>query len=177
MHATLSSESADWVVPSYPTMSTAALPNFEESLPNRVNKESVNNYVRNRGTLNLGDWAIEARKRSSSAAMQNENSAPPRRVMGADAERNCVRGRSSTPNLIYGNLDPPNPHHRHRVKREAQANYEKNQQTQMKSLLDKYGKLPLPAKPEPHTQGEVNFKEYHLLINRNFIYQLFLDSN
>src|SRR5579871_921126 len=114
MVITLSSESANWVLPSYPVTLTSTLPNYEQSLPNRVNREGVTNYVKHRGTLNIGDWAVEGRRMSTSSILsqptvQDKNifQAPPPKVLGPDAMRNYQRNRSSTPNLIYGNLDPP----------------------------------------------------------------------
>lgn len=158
---TLSSESGNWILPSQPPTFSSTLPNYGESLPGRVNREGVKNYVRNRGTLNLGDWATEGRRRATSAVAQSINAepnafqAPPPKVLGDDALRNYTKSRTSTPNLIGGVLDAPNPHHRFRVKKAARANYDKNQNSQMKSLLESYGKLPLPPQPAPHTQGEV----------------------
>ena len=170
MLATLSSESANWILPSQPTTLASTVTNYEESVPVRVNREGVKNYVKNRGTLNIGDWAIEGRRTSTSTVTQpiikerNAPVAPPPKVIGPDAMRNYTRSRSSTPNLIYGNLESPRPHHHSRVKKAGLANYEKNNKSQMKVLFENYGKLPLPPPPVPHTKGEVN------LINKiNFI--------
>jgi len=163
MVTTLSSGSANWILPSRPTTSTSTLPNYEESLPIRVNREGVQNYVKNRGTFNIGNWATEGRRMSTSTVTQpiiheqNVLEISPPKVIGSDAMRNYTRSRSSTPNLIYGDLDPPNPHHQLRVKKEGRANYEKNHHTQMKGLFENYGKLPLPTPTLPRTQGEVNF--------------------
>ncbi|UJR35193.1 hypothetical protein I4U23_027960 [Adineta vaga] len=162
MEQNLSSESADWVLPSYPTTFISTLPNYEESLPHRVNRDGIKNYVKSRGTLNIGDWAIEGRRtatpRMTSETIIHERNgleALPPKVIGPDALRNYTKSRSSTPNLIYGNLQPPDPHHQLRVKREGRANYEKNRSTEMKTLFHNYGKLPVPSQPLPHTQGEL----------------------
>lgn len=151
-------DEANWVLPSQPTTFASTLPNYEQSLPVRVNREGVTNYIKNRGTLNLGDWATEGRRMSTSTTpVPNVLEAPPPKVLGPDALQNYIKSRSSTPNLIYSNLEPPNPHHRLRVKKEGRDNYNKNHHSQMKSLLESYGKLPLPEQTQPHTQGEVNF--------------------
>jgi hypothetical protein len=158
MVTTLSSESANWLLPSNPSSFASTLPNYEESFPIRVNREGVANYVKNRGSLNLGDWATEGRRMSTSLGQgPSDFQAPPPQVLGREALQNYTRSRTSTPNLIYGDLQPPNPHHHQRVKREGRANYDKNRLTQMKSIFQNYGKSPLPAQPAPNTQGEVNF--------------------
>jgi hypothetical protein len=154
MVTNLSSESANWILPSYPTRSTPTLPDYEQTLPNRVNREGVQNYVKSRGSLNIGDWATEGRRMSISTSTSTQP-----KVLGPDALRNYTKSRSSTPNLIYGDLQPPDPHHQLRVKREGRANYDKNRHTEMKTLFHNYGKLPLPTQPVPHTQGEVNFRK------------------
>ncbi|CAF0781639.1 unnamed protein product [Adineta ricciae] len=162
MEPDLSSESANWVLPSQPVTFTSVLPTYEDNLPHRVNREGIRNYIKSRGTLNIGDWAIEGRRPATprvtnEANVQERNAleAPGPKVIGPDALRNYTRNRSSTPNLIYGNLQPPDPHHQLRVKREGRVNYEKNLSTQMKSLFHNYGKLPLLDQPVPHTQGEL----------------------
>ncbi|CAF2788595.1 unnamed protein product [Rotaria sp. Silwood2] len=161
MTTTLSPESANWILPSVPSTLISTIPNDKESLPFHVNREGVANYIRNRGTLNFSEWAAQGRRITTStdieSIVQQRNSfpVPPPKVIGPDATRNYIRSRTSTPNLIYGNLDPPNPHHHCRVKNEGRANYDRNQHSQMKTLLENYGKLPLPAQPIPHTQGEI----------------------
>lgn len=157
MTSGLSSESANWILPSYPTSVTPTVPNYDEALPFRVNNEGVKNYVKNRGTLNIGDWAIEGRRSSisSSSTTIDSHSQQQPKVLGPDAFRNYTRSRSSTPNLIYGTLQPPDPHHQLRVKKEGLANYERNHNSEMKGLLQNYGRMPLPSQPVPHTQGEV----------------------
>lgn len=159
----LPSARGNWTLPSHPVTLTSTLPNYEESLPLRVNRDGVKNYLKNRGTLTLGDWQTESRRTSISAAagqrLPSEHYAfvaPPPKVLGHDALRNYTRSRSSAPNLIGGVVDPPHPHHNHRVKPEAQANYNRNHNTQMKVLMEKYGKLEPPEPPRPHTQGQVN---------------------
>ena len=138
MASVLSDESADWIFPSQPTNRTASVlsNNYDEPVPMRVHREGVQNYVKSRGTLNLGDWATEARRTS----VDRQPALPPK-VIGSDALRNCTRGRSSTPNLIHGILEPPDSHHCLRVKREGRMNYDRNQNSQMKSLLENYGKF------------------------------------
>ncbi|CAF3388271.1 unnamed protein product [Rotaria sp. Silwood1] len=161
MTVNLTSESANWILPSLPTTLPSTTPNYEESLPIRVNREGVANYIKNRGTLNFGQWAAQDRRMSTSAGTKptvdqfNSFPVPPPKIIGPDATRNYIRSRSSTPNLIYGNLEPPNPHHHFRVKKEGRANYERNHNSHMKALLESYGKLPLPTQPIPHTQGEM----------------------
>lgn len=157
MNASLSAESANWILPSYPTSFTSTVPNYEQAPPFRVNHDGVKNYVKNRGSLNIGDWAIEGRRASVTALPVDAESAPMQpKVMGPDAMRNYTKGRSSTPNLIYGDLAPPNPHHGLRVRREGRANYEKSMHSQTKTLFENYGKMPLPTPPVPHTQGAVS---------------------
>lgn len=162
MVETWPTERENWTLPSYPVTIASTLPNYEESLPIRVNREGVQNYLRNRGSLTLGDWSMEGRRRSVSSARQPLPSdrpafvAPPPKVLGADALRNYTRSRSSAPNLIGGVIDPPHPHHQYRVKPEAQKNYDRNQRTQMKVLMENYGKLTIPDPPPPHIQGQVN---------------------
>lgn len=167
MVTTLPLEASNWNLPFNPKTFTSTLPNYEASLPIRVNRDGVKNYIKNRGTLNIGNWADEGRRMSTSKVTQPINQeqnllqATPPKVLGPDAMRNYVRSRSSTPNLLYGTLDSPNSHHGLRVKREGLANYQKNQHTQTKLLFDNYGKLPLPTPSVPHTQGEV--KIFNLL--------------
>ena len=162
MNTTLPFESGNWVLPSQARRLSSTAPNYDEFVPQRVNRAGVQNYLRNRGSLNLGDWAIEGQRKttgllSNSAVVEpNAFEAPAPKVLGPDAMRNYLKSRTSTPNLIHGNLDPPNPHHHFRVKREGSANYKRNQHSQMKLLFDNYGKLPLPSPKAPHTQGEVN---------------------
>ncbi|CAF0969174.1 unnamed protein product [Rotaria sordida] len=152
MTTTLSSESANWILPSVPTTLISTIPNYEESLPIRVNHDGIQNYIKNRGTLNLTKWAIEGKKMSTE---HDSFPVPPPKVFGSDAMRNYTQSRGSAPNLIYGNLDPPNPHHHFRVKKEGRANYDRNHHTHMKTLLESYGKLPVPAQPMPHIKGEM----------------------
>ncbi|UJR10634.1 hypothetical protein I4U23_014831 [Adineta vaga] len=155
----LSSESANWILPSHPSTFTSTIPNYEEAPPFRVNREGVKNYMKNRGSLNIGDWAIEGRRMSTTTtnALPNDQESillQPK-VLGPDALRNYTKSRSSTPNLIYGDLQPPNSHQGMRVKREGRANYEKSHHSQTKTLFENYGKLPLPTPKGPHTQGEL----------------------
>ncbi|CAF0946536.1 unnamed protein product [Adineta ricciae] len=152
----LSAESANWILPSHPTTFVSTLPNYEEAPPFRVNREGVKNYMKNRGSLNIGDWAIEGRRMSTTAVpVQEESSLVQPKVLGPDALRNYMKSRSSTPNLIHGDLQPPNSHNGMRVKREARANYEKSHHSQTKALFENYGKLPLSTPKGPHTQGEL----------------------
>lgn len=159
-------DSSNWVLPSHQPTLSSTLPDYEGSLPVRVNREGITNYIKNRGSLNLGDWATEGRRMSISSGTEprtpvpNPLEPPPPKVLGPDAMRNYIKSRSSTPNLLYGNLTGPNPHNHFRVKKEGRANYDKNQHSQMKVLLENYGKLPLPSPKRPHTQGEVNFLKY-----------------
>ncbi len=157
MTKTLSSDSTNWIAPSNPTTFTSTLPNYDEALPFRVNREGVKNYIKNRGSLNIGDWAIEGRRMSTTTIpTEQETNLPQPKVLGPDALRNYTKSRCSTPNLIHGYVEPTDSHHGMRVKREGRANYEKNHHSQTKTLLQNYGKLPLPAPPVPHTQGQVN---------------------
>ncbi|CAF0830641.1 unnamed protein product [Rotaria sp. Silwood1] len=162
MTKTFSSESANWIPPSHPTMFSSTVPNFEEALPFRVNREAVQNYVKNRGSLNIGDWAIEGQRMSTTtttttttAPINQESNLPQPKVLGPDALRNYTKSRCSTPNLIHGNVQPLDSQYGMRVKKEGRANYEKNHNTEMKTLLQDYGKLSLPTPPVPHTQGEL----------------------
>ena len=178
MVTTVPSNSEPWILPNYQRRLSSTLPNYEQSVPMRVNREGVQNYIRNRGTLNFGDWATEGRRVSISSAsvtestttVQNVLAVPPPKVIGPDAMRNYIQSRTSTPNLIHGDLAPPNPHHHHRVKREGRANYNKNQNSQMKQLLENYGKLPVPTQPLPHTQGEVNLRKKNILLSIDVFY-------
>ena len=160
MNTEFSSQSANWILPSNPTTFASSIPNYEEAPPFRVNREGVKNYIKNRGSLNIGDWAIEGRRMSTTSVAttvpdnQEVNLAQPK-VLGPEALRNYTKSRCTTPNLIYGNMQAPDPHHGMRVKREGLANYEKNHHSQMKTLMENYGKLPLPTPPVPNTQGEV----------------------
>ena len=178
MASTLSSEYNNWILPSQPVVIASTLPNYEESLPIRVNREGVANYIKHRGTLNIGDWATEGKRLSTPASMEptveqrNYFAAPPPKVLGPEAMQNYTRSRSSTPYLIYSNLDPPNPHNQVRVKREGRENYDKNQATQMKAMFQNYGKSPLPPQPTPNTQGEVNFEIYYILLNLINLYKV-----
>jgi len=156
MTKSLSSDSANWFLPSTQKTFASNIPNYEEAPPYRVNREGAKNYVKNRGSLNIGDWAIEGRRMSTSTLPENqESNLPQPKVLGPDALRNYTKSRCTTPNLIYGNLQPPNSQQGMRVKKEGRANYEKNHNSEMKSLLQNYGKLPLSTKPVPNTQGEV----------------------
>ncbi|CAF1969463.1 unnamed protein product [Rotaria magnacalcarata] len=159
MTRNLSSQSANWIPTSYATTFSSTIPNFEEATPYRVNPEGVKNYVKNRGSLNIGDWAIEGNRMSTTSATplstEQESNLPQPKVLGPDALRNYTKSRCSTPNLIYGNIQPPDPLYGMRVKKEGRANYEKNHNTEMKTLLESYGKLSLPIHSVPHTQGEL----------------------
>ena len=165
MHAGLSSESANWILPSYPTTETPGLASYEEALPFRVNHEGAKNYLRNRGSLNIGGWAVEGRRPSTAksiAPIEQELYVAQPKVLGPDALRNYTKSRSTTPNLIYGTLQPAaDAHQQMRVRREGLPNYERNHNTQMKGLLENYGKSPLPAQPAPHTQGQVDLLHFH----------------
>ena len=150
MSTTLSSESANWIVPSEPATFASVIPNYEEAPPFRVNQEGVKNYIKNRGSLNIGDWAIEGRRMSTTttaaAAPINQELvllANRGEVLGADALRNYTKSRCTTPNLIYGNTQLPDSQQAMRVKREGRANYERNHHSQTQALLTNYGKLPL----------------------------------
>jgi hypothetical protein len=164
MTANLSSESANWILPYHPATFGSIIPNYEEAPPFRVNQEGVKNYIKNRGSLNIGDWAIEGRRMSSATTAtlptDQESYIPQPKVLGPDALRNYTKSRCTTPNLIYGTLQPPAAHPNMRVKREGLANYEKNKDSQMKSLIQNYGKLPLQRQPAPHTQGAVSFEKF-----------------
>jgi hypothetical protein len=147
-------ESTNWIPPSNST----TLADYEEALPFRVNREGVKNYIKNRGSLNIGDWAIEGRRMSTTVVptVQETNVTQPK-VLGPDALRNYTKSRCSTPNLIYGYVEPPDSQYGMRVKREGRANYDKNHHSQTQNLLQNYGKLPLPTPSGPHTQGQVKF--------------------
>ena len=171
MTKTLSTESANWVPPSNSTSFSSTLPNYEDSLPFRVNREGVKNYVKNRGSLNIGDWAIEGRQisKTTSPINQETNSLHPK-VVGADAFRNYTNNIHSKPHLLDGNFQPPSSPYGLRVRKEGFANYEKNHKTQMKTLLENYGKLSVPAPPLPHTQGQV--KLLKTISMNEFIFRL-----
>ena len=335
-----SQEQTNWVLPSPSTKFASTLPNYEEALPIRVNREGVRNYLKHQGTLNIGDWATEAKpppiplvsqpvnygqntrdrlptqavrsqevqhyvrsrsaapnlsygqniyeapaqglqsaavrsyirnnraapavvygqnayeipsQMSQSDAMQNYTrgfgttsnlaygqgayevpaqmaqsgaiqnytrgpsatsdltygqsvdeipaqilgpggvddylrsySAQPNanygqnafeitpQVIGSDAVQNYIKGRITTPNLLYDNLNTPRKHHRMRVKREGIDNYQKNQYSQSKYLMDNYGKLSIPQLPAPNTVGEVNISLNLIHLSEVF---LFVESN
>lgn len=162
MARALSSESANWILPSHQKTFASALPDYEEELPFRVNREGVQNYLKNRGSLNIGDWAIEGRRTSTTTAaattVANDPASliPAPKVLGPDALRNYTRSRSTTPDLINGRLQPPDSRGAMRVKKEGLANYEKSNYSQTKDLMQHYGKLSQPRQPVPHTQGQVN---------------------
>lgn len=176
MVETWPSDGGNWTLPSYPVTIASTLPNYEDSLPLRVNREGVQNYMKNRGTLQLGDQPLDYRRSSVSSARTPMRSdrfafvAPPPKVLGADALRNYTRSRSSAPNLIGGVVEPPHPHHQFRVKPEAQKNYERNQRTQMKVLMENYGKLTPPDPPPLHIKGEVNIPLNIISIKSIFIH-------
>ena len=162
MTRALSSESANWILPSHQKTFTSTLPDHEEALPFRVNREGVQNYLKNRGSLNIGDWAIEGRRMSTTTAAAANDPAsyiPAPKVLGPDALRNYTRSRSTTPDLINGRLQPPDSRGAMRVKKEGLANYEKSHYSQTKDLMQHYGKLPQPTQPVPHTQGQVNISK------------------
>ena len=159
MARAVSSTSTNWILPSNPKTFTSTLPSHEEDLPFRVNREGVQNYIKNRGSLNIGDWAIEGRRMSTTTAMDSTLTVPPPKVLGADALQNYTKSRCTTPNLIGGRLEPPDSRQGMRVTREALPNYEKSHYSQTKDLLDNYGRLSAPALPVPHTQGQVNLSE------------------
>lgn len=151
MTRALSSESANWTLPS----SQKTFANHDDTLPFRVNREGVQNYLKNRGSLNIGDWAIEGR-RMSTTTDDPTSVIPPPKVLGPDALRNYTRNRTTTPDLINGRLQPPDSRGAMRVKKEGLANYEKSHYSQTKDLMQNYGKLPATSQPVPHTQGQVN---------------------
>lgn len=158
----LSLESANWVTANQPDTFTSTLPTYAESLPMHVKREGVQNYIKNRGSLNLGDWAIEGRRSATPRMGRGEREpfdgqAIPAKVKGPEAIRNYMRSVSSTPNLLHGTLQPPNPHHGVRVRPEGQANYIQDHDSRVKILLESYGKdIPTPVPTRPHTQGEVS---------------------
>jgi hypothetical protein len=164
MDTTFPDKQDNWILPVRPaTASSSTVPNFEVYGPLRVNREGVRNYMKHRGTLNIGNWAIEGRRTSSVFAQpgvepRNAFIAPPPKVLGSEAMRNYKRSVSSTPNLLGGVVNGPHPHHNMRVKREGQANYNKAHNTQMKPLLESYGKLSVLPQPAPHTNGKVSFQ-------------------
>ena len=173
MTKTLSSESANWILPSNPTSLTSTSPKYEEAPPYRVHREGVKNYLRNRGTLNIGEWAIEGKRTTKTPLPADEEIiAPQPKVLGPDALRNYTRSRCSTPNLIHGYVQPTDSEHGMRVRREGRANYERNHHSQTQALLQNYGKLPLPTPPGPHTQGQVNIASKRICFE-----QLFLGCN
>jgi hypothetical protein len=158
----LSSASADWVVANQPNTFTSTLPTYAKELPMHVKREAVQNYIKNRGSLNLGDWAIEGRRSATPRMVRSDREpfpgqAIPAKVNGAEAIQNYVRSVSSTPNLLHGNLQPPNPHHGVRVRPEGRANYIQDHDSRMKILLESYGRnIPTPGPTRPHTQGAVS---------------------
>lgn len=159
---TLPWESGNWLLPTQSTTLSSTLPNYEEALPIRVNREGMKNYLKHRGSLNLGDWATEGKRTPKPTLAQpiiygqNVFEGPPPKVLGADAVRNYVKSRSSTPDLIGGVVDGPRDHHKMRVKKEARDNYARNQHSESKFLMQNYGKLPIPTLPTSNTVGEVN---------------------
>ena len=164
MDVNFPTQAGNWVLQSQRQVAPSTVPNYEDHGPLRVNHEGVQNYLKHRGTLNIGGWAMEGRRipppLSTEPFVKQQQyafQAPPPKVLGPEAIRNYEKSRSSTPNLIGGVLDAPYSHHHHRVKREGVENYEKAHNSQMKNLLQNYGKLPISPKPLPHTQGEVNF--------------------
>ena len=166
----LYSGSENWILPSNTMTIPSTLPNYEEAPPFRVNREGVKNYIKNQGSLNIGDWAVEGRRMStSSTTVSNaqETNQPQPKVFGADALRNSTKSRASTPNLICGNTQTPDSGQGLRVRQEGRANYERNRNSEMKSLLENYGKLPLPTPTVPHTQGEVNLLLLFSFLNNN----------
>jgi hypothetical protein len=174
MTSDLSSESANWIRPSHPTTFNSTIPNYEEVPPFRLNHEGAKNYARNRGTLNIGDWATEGRRMSTPTLPANDISTISQpKVVGPDALRNYNRSQCTTPNLIYGTVQPPDSRQGMRVKQEGRANYERNHNSEMKSLLQNYGKLPLATPPLPNTQGKVKLSKK---FNSKFLI-LFLVSN
>lgn len=153
----LSSESTYSIPPKDYSTFASKLPNFEEAPPFRVNPEAVKNYVKNRGSLNIGDWAIEGRRMSTTLTTNQESNVQQPKVLGEDALRNYTKSRCSTPNLIYGSTHSTEPQIGLRVTREGRANYERNNNNDMKTLFQNYGKSELPPQPAPNTQGEVIF--------------------
>lgn len=163
MTKTLSSESADWIPSSNATTFLSTLPTYEDAPPFRVNREGVNNYIRNRGSLNIGDWAIEGGRMSTTTTPRitlQENQklkvAQPK-VLGPDALKNYTKNRCTTPRFICGHDRSSDSRQNMRVRHEGRAIYEKNQNTEIKSLLENYGTLSVSAQPGPHIQGQVKF--------------------
>ena len=158
----LSLKSADWVVPEEPDTFMPTLPTHVESLPMFVRREGVQNYIKNRGSLNLGDWAIEGRRSVTPRTLTTPQDlfvgqVIPAKVKGAEATRNFLRSVTSTPNLLHGVVESPDPHHGMRVKAEGRANYVKNHDSRVKLLLESYGSdIPSPGPLQPQIRGNVS---------------------
>lgn len=155
----LSAESANWILPSHSTNTQMTTTSYEQPIPFRVNPEGVKNYMKNRGTLNIGEWATESRQTPKSANVNyssEESYGNQPKVIGPDAIRNMNRDRGSTPNLMSGPVEMPASHNNMRVKREGLAYYERNHNSELKDLLSNYGRSASATKPIPHTQGEVS---------------------
>jgi hypothetical protein len=156
----LSAESAVWLQSVKPNTFQSTLPTYQGELPMRVNREGVRNFLKNRGSLNIGDWAIEGSDMMTPRSQRTsrelfDGQRIPVKVVGVDAMNNHLRSVSSTPDLLHGNLQPPDPHHQMRVKPEGRASYVQDHDSRMKILMEHYGQFPLRSPTRPRTQGDV----------------------
>lgn len=161
MNTKLSAESANWVRrASQPTLSST-VPAFDNELPIGVHREGLQNYVKNRGSFSLTWNSVDASRPATPQTPRNldreifPGQARPAKVIGEEAKKNYVRNVTSTPQLLFSGLQPPDPHHRMRVKREGRENYVRDRDSRVKLLLENYGKLAPPTPTRPRTQGEV----------------------
>ena len=165
-------------IPEYDPNSTYSSP---RSAP-RVRPEAVDNYLRNRGSLNIGDWAQQshdwqsprpAPKVKYDVAQQayNRNRGcmselltgywenPPVIRKGPritkEAYGNFLKNKGSLTNLCYNNYgkNVESETHQPKVQYEGKSNLEKNQGS-MGNLFRNYGYAPLSARPVPRVKFE-----------------------
>ena len=159
MNGRLSSESALWIRPlvAEPTVSPV-LPTFENDRPIGVHREGFQNYLKHRGSLSLSHDLRNTDQRPSDEFLFR-GQARSAKVLGDEARQNYLKNVTSTPQLLQSDYQPPDPHHRLRVKREGRENYVRDHDSRVKLLLENYGQISPPSTPRrPRTQGEVKTK-------------------
>lgn len=152
MHAKLSQESAEWMLPSKSNTPRSVRSaqsvriDHEPERPVGVSREGFKNYLRNSGSLNIGAWAIEGRRsatssleRTDSQLFADQGKQP--KVIGDEAKKNYLKQTRGTPDILTSDYQPPRSHNQMRISRAGRANYLKDRESRVKSLLQNYGKL------------------------------------
>jgi hypothetical protein len=153
----------------------------------RVKYEGHENYLKHRGSLNIGDWSIQSNGW--------ESARPEPRLKYEEAKQSYIKNRGCMNELLGGYADPALERKGPRIKKEAENNFNKNKGTfhtilthekeepkiyqpkvsyegmnnritgngTVSSLFTNYGFHPLSAKPVPR----VKFDGADFMANNN----------